>query len=94
MSEIDLDGPLELLRVPGLGWTLALPVLPDGPRGEGELRVWADRAVLAFGAHQAFRLGGLDPAGVSVLRGLSAVELVEIDEGDLVARHRVAVRPL
>jgi hypothetical protein len=94
MSEIDLDGPLELLRVPGLGWTLALPVLPDGPRGEGELRVWADRAVLAFGTHQAFRLDGLDPAGMSVLRGLSAVELVEIDEGDLVARHRVVVRPL
>jgi len=94
MPEIDFDGPLELLRVPGLGWTLAVPVLPDGPRGDGTLRVWTDRAVLTFGEHQAFRLDGLDPAGVSVLRGLSAVELVEIDEGNLVARHRVAVLAL
>jgi len=94
MSEIDLDGPLELLRVPGLGWTLALPALPDGPRGEGELRVGSDAAVLAFGDALAFRLGGLDPAGIGVLRGLTEVELVEIDERDMVVRHRIRVRPV
>lgn len=92
MTENIFDGPLELLRVPGLGWTLALPVLPDGPRGEAELRVGTDWAVLAFGNHMSFRLERLDPDGVAVLRRLEWVELIEIDDGTLVARHRVAVR--
>lgn len=94
MNEIDLDGPVELLRVPGLGWTLALPALPNGPREEGELRVASDAAVLVFGNALAFRLGGLDPAGIGVLRGLAEVELVEINEEDRVARHRIRVRPV